>query len=131
MFQDTIIFCPFPWPIKLKFTPENSFYQAKNRTQIISSAFSRCDVAKEDDWTILWEHAETFFKDKVSILVNNAGVNPGLGWKACIDVMLLGVGFGTFQAIEKMGISKVCTYVELCIQKVCKPDKSYQSVSIF
>jgi NAD(P)-dependent dehydrogenase (short-subunit alcohol dehydrogenase family) len=69
---------------------------------------SRCDVAKEDDWTILWEHAETFFDDKVSILVNNAGVNPGLGWKTCIDVMLLGVGFGTFQAIEKMGISKVC-----------------------
>ena len=68
---------------------------------------SRCDVAKEEDWTILWEYAETFFDDKVSILVNNAGVNPGLGWKTCIDVMLLGVGFGTFQAIEKMGISKV------------------------
>ena len=111
--------------------PENNFDQAQSRMQIIVSSCSRCDVAKEDDWTILWEHAETFFKDKVSILVNNAGVNPGLGWKACIDVMLLGVGFGTFQAIEKMGISKVCTYVELCIQKVCKPDKSYQSVSIF
>ena len=50
---------------------------------------------------------ETFFDEKVSILVNNAGVNPGLGWKTCIDVMLLGVGFGTFQAIEKMAISKV------------------------
>ena len=69
--------------------------------------FSRCDVGKEDDWKILWEHAETFFNDKVSILVNNAGCSPGLGWKTCIDVMLLGVGFGTFQAIEKMAISKV------------------------
>ena len=69
--------------------------------------FSRCDVGKEDDWTILWEHAEAFFNDKVSILVNNAGCSPGLGWKTCIDVMVLGVGFGTFQAIEKMATSKV------------------------
>ena len=74
---------------------------------IISCVFFRCDVSNEDDWSILWEHAETFFADKVSILVNNAGVGAGAGWKASINVMLLGVGFGTFQAIEKMGISKV------------------------
>ena len=64
-------------------------------------------MANENDWPKLWEHAETFFGDKVSILVNNAGVNPGHGWKSCIDVMLLGVGFGTYLALEKMKISKV------------------------
>ena len=44
---------------------------------------------------------------KVSILVNNAGIKPNLGWKPCVDVMLIGVGYGTFLALEKMGISKV------------------------
>ena len=44
---------------------------------------------------------------KVSILVNNAGIKPDLGWKPCVDVMLIGVGYGTFLALEKMGISKV------------------------
>ena len=40
-------------------------------------------------------------------MVNNAGIKPDLGWKPCVDVMLMGVGYGTFLALEKMGISKV------------------------
>ena len=67
----------------------------------------RCDVSKEDDWQDLWLHTETTFDGKVSLLVNNAGVNPKHGWKASISIMLTGVGFGTFLALEKMGTSKV------------------------
>ena len=67
----------------------------------------RCDVTKEDDWQDLWTHAENILEGKVSILVNNAGIKPDLGWKPCVDVMLMGVGYGTFLALEKMGISKV------------------------
>jgi len=68
--------------------------------------FKSCDVSKEDDWQDLWSHTETAFGGKVSLLVNNAGVNPQHGWKACINIMLTGVGYGTFLAIEKMGTSK-------------------------
>ena len=64
-------------------------------------------MSKEEDWPKLWDHAENVFGEKVFILVNNAGVNPGHGWKMCIDIMLLGVGFGTFLALDRMGISKV------------------------
>ena len=66
-----------------------------------------CDVSKEDDWQDLWSHTETAFGGKVSLLVNNAGVSPQHGWKTCINIMLTGVGYGTFLAIEKMGTSKV------------------------
>ena len=41
----------------------------------------------------------------MTLLVNNAGVNPTHGWKPCIDVMLLGTSYGTFLAVEKMSIS--------------------------
>merc|ERR1712241_1587678 len=68
--------------------------------------FKRCDVAKEDEWKDLWTHTETSFSGKVSLLVNNAGVHPQHGWKACISIMLSGVGYGTFLALEKMGTSK-------------------------
>ena len=65
-------------------------------------------MSKEEDWKDLWAHTETAFGGKVSLLVNNAGVNPTHGWKACINIMLTGVGYGTFLALEKMGTSKVC-----------------------
>jgi len=68
--------------------------------------FKRCDVSKEEDWQDLWAHTETAFGGKVSLLVNNAGVNPQHGWKASINIMLTGVGYGTFLALEKMGTSK-------------------------
>jgi len=68
--------------------------------------FKRCDVSKEDEWQDLWTHTETTFGGKVSLLVNNAGINPKHGWKASINIMLTGVGYGTFLALEKMGTSK-------------------------
>ena len=73
----------------------------------ISKLIHSCDVAKEDDWEQLWAHTESAFGGKVTLLVNNAGVNPKHGWTACINIMLTGVGYGTFLAIEKMGKSKV------------------------
>ena len=33
-------------------------------------------MAKEDDWEQLWAHTESAFGGKVTLLVNNAGVNP-------------------------------------------------------
>ena len=65
-------------------------------------------MSKEEDWKDLWAHTETAFGGKVSLLVNNAGVNPTHGWKLCVNIMLTGVGYGTFLALEKMGTSKVC-----------------------
>jgi len=68
--------------------------------------FKRCDVSEENEWQDLWTHTEKTFGGKVSILVNNAGINPKHGWNACIDIMLKGVGYGMFLALEKMGTSK-------------------------
>ena len=67
--------------------------------------YCRCDVTKENDWEDLWNHAESEL-GKVGILVNNAGVNPTHGWRKCTDIMLTGVGIGTFLAIRRMGTSK-------------------------
>ena len=53
----------------------------------------------------MWNHAESEL-GKVGILVNNAGVNPTHGWRKCTDIMLTGVGIGTFLAIRRMGTSK-------------------------
>ena len=66
-----------------------------------------CDVSKEDYWQDLWSHTETAFGGKVSLLVNNAGVSPLLGWKTCINVMLLGMFYGTYIALEKILITAI------------------------
>ena len=47
-------------------------------------------MAKENDWEKLWAHTESAFGGKVTLLVNNAGVNPKHGWTACINIMLTG-----------------------------------------
>ena len=64
--------------------------------------FVKCDVTKEDDWKQLWSQTEEYFKSPASVLVNNAGVNPGHGWKLCLDIMLTGVAYGTYMALDKM-----------------------------
>ena len=76
---------------------------------------NRCDVTKQDDWEKMWNHTEQTFGGIVQVLVNNAGVNPGLGWKPCIDIMLYGVMIGSFMARERMGRLKVKF---LCYSKV-------------
>ena len=76
----------------------------------------RCDVSQQNEWENIWTHTENHFEGKVSILINNAGVNPKHGWKATIDIMCFGVGLGTYMAIEKMGTSKVTsikTYLKI------------------
>jgi NAD(P)-dependent dehydrogenase (short-subunit alcohol dehydrogenase family) len=68
----------------------------------------RCDVTQKEDWETLWQHAQDYFGGgQITLLVNNAGINPSPGWKLCLDIMLTGVCYGTFMAIEKMSISKV------------------------
>ena len=76
--------------------------------QIILFSF-RCNVADESDWMNTWSHTEKYFKGKVQILVNNAGVNPHHGWKTCLDVMIYGVMMGSYIARDKMGKTKVNT----------------------
>ena len=67
----------------------------------------RCDVSNENDWEATWSHTEEKLGGKVQILVNNAGVNPNHGWKACLDIMIKGVMMGSFLARDKMGKTKV------------------------
>ena len=64
--------------------------------------FFASDVTKQEDWEALWNHAENYFSDQVTLLVNNAGVGPHIGWKKCIDIMLVGTALGVFLAVEKM-----------------------------
>ena len=71
---------------------------------------NRCDVTKQNDWEKMWDHTEETFGGKVQVLVNNAGINPSVGWKPCIDIMLYGVMIGSFLARERMGRVKVCFY---------------------
>ena len=58
--------------------------------------FKECNVTKQEDWDGLWNHAEDCFGDQVTLLINNAGVGPQFGWKACVDIMLVGVSIGVF-----------------------------------
>ncbi len=53
----------------------------------------------------MWNHVTYTFESPVTLLVNNAGVNPKHGWRACIDIMLKGVAIGTYFAIDKMSVS--------------------------
>ena len=74
--------------------------------------FIKLDVTSEDEWHNAAAEVGKRWQG-LDCLVNNAGVGAGAGWKVSINVMLLGVGFGTFQAIEKMGISKVWSRANL------------------
>ena len=40
-------------------------------------------------WELVWSAAETFFKEKIDVLVNNAGVSPMLGFDICMKVEIL------------------------------------------
>ena len=79
----------------------------------------RCDVGKQSDWEGMWEHTEKTFGEKVEVLVNNAGVNPLVGWKICLDVMIYGVMIGSFLARERMGSSKVKIWLSENYQILC------------
>ena len=61
----------------------------------------------------MWQHTEKAFDGgKVEVLINNAGVNPSVGWKVCLDVMAYGVINGSFMAREQMGTSKVIATIK-------------------
>ena len=42
--------------------------------------FVKCDVAVEQDWIDLWDNAEKLLKGPIEVLINNAGVHPGVGF---------------------------------------------------
>jgi len=65
--------------------------------------FVKCNVAVEQDWIDLWDNAEKLLNGPIEVLINNAGVHPGLGWKKNLDVNLYGMSHGVFLAIERMG----------------------------
>ena len=38
----------------------------------------KCDVAKAEDWTALWNEAEKVLGGSIDLLLNNAGLNPSV-----------------------------------------------------
>ena len=40
--------------------------------------FVKCDVSVKEDWQNLWDTAEKILEGPIEILVNNAGVHPGV-----------------------------------------------------
>ena len=40
--------------------------------------FVKCNVAIKEDWEALWEAAEKGLEGPIDVLVNNAGVHPGV-----------------------------------------------------
>ncbi len=75
--------------------------------------FVRCDVRSEEDFRRAWEEAESGsgLGLRVTLLVNNAGVNPEGGWRRCVDVCFMGVAVGTYLALEKMDKTKVPPHI--------------------
>ena len=48
--------------------------------------FQEIDVTHKDEWENLWVTAVEFFDKKIDVLVNNAGVNPLVGFDLCMKV---------------------------------------------
>ena len=42
--------------------------------------FVKCDVSLEQDWIELWDTAEKLLEGSISVLINNAGVHPGVSF---------------------------------------------------
>jgi len=64
--------------------------------------FIRCNVTSLEDLTALYDGAEQYFGEPVSIFCNNAGINHTAGWRKCLDVNIVGVMQGTYLAMERM-----------------------------
>jgi len=68
--------------------------------------FARCDVTKPEDVAALYDAAEEYFKDKVDIWCNNAGINHNSGWQKCMDIDIMAVMAGTYYAMDRMSKAK-------------------------
>merc|ERR1712142_346909 len=68
--------------------------------------FIQCDVTKQDDLIALYDGCEEYFKAKVDIFCNNAGINTAQGWRKCMDINIIAVMAGTELALERMGLDK-------------------------
>jgi len=67
-----------------------------------SVTFIRCDVTNLDQLTALYDGAEQYFGEPVTIFCNNAGINHTAGWKKCLDVNIVGLMQATYLAMERM-----------------------------
>jgi len=45
-----------------------------------------CDVTSKESFERLYDETERHFEKKVTLVVNNAGVNHTVGWRKCMDV---------------------------------------------
>jgi len=68
--------------------------------------FIKCDVTKESELKELYDGTEEYFKDKVDIFCNNAGINHVPGWRLCMEIDIMAVMTGTELAMDRMDISK-------------------------
>ena len=50
--------------------------------------FVKCDVSKAEDWMTLWDEAERFLGGNIDLLLNNAGLHPGVGTPLYSKAML-------------------------------------------
>jgi len=82
---------------------EEQFLREYGKQKVL---FQKLDVTSESNLRSVWETTESFFKDKVFCLVNNAGVmGEREGWKLCLDINLTAVLQASTIAVEKMGKS--------------------------
>lgn len=97
----------------------------------IGGAYARCDVGEESDW------ARTFAKARdlgpIRILVNNAGINPGVmpfeslslnDWRRVMRVNLDGVFLGCREATRAMRDEGGCI-VNIASAQSLKPNPDY------
>ena len=59
--------------IKTKATFQKEFGLGENEL-----CFVKCDVSIEKDWIEMWDTAEKILNGPIDILINNAGVHPGV-----------------------------------------------------
>jgi len=64
--------------------------------------FIRCDVTNLEQLTELYDGAEQYFGEPVTIFCNNAGINHTAGWRKCLDVNIVGLMQATYLAMERM-----------------------------
>jgi len=68
--------------------------------------FQELDVTSDPNLRLVWENTESYFKEKIHCLVNNAGVmGEKEGWRLCLDINLTSVMQASTLAVEKMGKS--------------------------
>jgi len=85
----------------------------KDQYGIDRVTFVPCDVTKDDQIENLFNSAEAFFQQSIDIFVNNAGVNPNVGWKMCMQVNLMAVMSASQMSVQRMHGRSGCKIVNI------------------